>query len=123
MQKILIIEDDKDIKDAVQTHLVSKGYNVRTAESSEEGLKLVMETKPDLILLDIMTRSLHGSVFVERLRNLPPGKNDSKVIIFTNLDNDMSKNKFAGSDVAGYLIKAEVSLEQIADKVSEVLGS
>ena len=123
MQRILIIEDEADLREAVQASLVAEGYDVRTTSTSEEGLKLVMETKPDLILLDIMTHSLHGAVFVQRLRDLPAGKNDSKVIVFTNLDNDISKSKFSDNNVSAYLVKAEMSLDQVVKKVSEVLNS
>jgi len=82
-----------------------------------------MESRPDLILLDIMTHSLHGAVFIQRLRDLPEGKNDSKVIVFTNLDNDISKSKFSKDDISAYLVKAEMSLDQVVKKVSEVLSS
>jgi DNA-binding response OmpR family regulator len=123
MQKILIIEDETDLQEAIHARLVTEGYEVRTANSSEEGLKQVLTEKPDLILLDIMTHSLHGSVFVQRLRGLSADKNDSKVIVLTNLDNDISKNKFSDGDIFAYLVKADTSLDQITNKVAAALSS
>jgi len=122
MQKILIIEDEADLREALRATLITEGYAVRASETSEIGLQLVLEDKPDLILLDIMTRSMHGSLFVQRVRSLPAGQNDSKIIVITNLDNDISKNKFSAGDISAYLVKAETSLDQIKAKVAEVLA-
>lgn len=121
MKKILVIEDENDLCEAIQTRLVAEGYSVTTAGTSEEGLMLVTENKPDLILLDLMTHSMHGSVFMQRLRQLPPGKNDSKVIVFTNLDNDISRDKVLPHDIVDYLVKAKISLDEVAKKVSDAL--
>jgi CheY-like chemotaxis protein len=122
MKKILIIEDEQDLREAMQTRLISEGYNVRTASTSEEGLRLVIENKPDLILLDVLTSSIHGAAFMQRLRTLPDGQNDSKVIVVTNLDNDITRDKFEPYNIDGYLVKAEVTLDNIAQTVSTVFA-
>jgi DNA-binding response OmpR family regulator len=122
MKSILIIEDERDLREAIQTRLIADGYLVRTSETSEEGLKLVSEHKPDLILLDIMTHSMHGSVFLQRLRQLPEGQNDSKVIVLTNLDNDISRDKVSVHNIVDYLVKAKISLDEVAKKVSDALA-
>jgi len=121
MKKILIIEDEADLREAMQTKLIADGYHVRTSTSSEEGLKFVIEQKPDLIILDIMTSSLHGAIFCERLRQLPVGSNDSKLLIFTNLDNKISREKFAPFHVSDYLIKSETSLDELSKKIKGLL--
>ncbi len=54
MARILIIDDDPDIVEAMKVTLESKQYGVATAESGEEGLKKVKLKRPDLIILDIM---------------------------------------------------------------------
>lgn len=54
MKKILIIDDDQDIVEAMKVVLESKQYEIATAESGEEGLKKVKLERPDLIILDIM---------------------------------------------------------------------
>lgn len=122
MKKLLIVEDELDLASTLQAELVSQGYDVRTCQTSEQALKHVMERKPDLILLDIMTSSIHGSVFVERIRQLPEGSNDPKVIVLTNLDNAISREKFSRLDISEYLVKSEVTIEQISEKVKSALG-
>ncbi len=54
MPKILIVDDDPDIVEAMKVVLESKDYKVTSAKSGEEGLKKVKVDKPDLIILDIM---------------------------------------------------------------------
>lgn len=124
MKRILIVEDESDVRSALQTMLVEGGYRVDAVGTSEEGLKLILSSeKPDLILLDVMTRSMHAAVFLERLRELPVGKNDSKVIILTNLDNDITREKVKKYGVDAYLVKAQTSLEEVVKKVGITLGT
>jgi len=52
--KVLVIDDDADLRAAVRSMLESKGYAVAEAESGKDGLRKVVEEKPDLILLDVM---------------------------------------------------------------------
>jgi DNA-binding response OmpR family regulator len=122
MHKILVIEDEQDMREALLTKLTADGYFVRTAESAELGLKTVIEEKPDVILLDVMTHSMHGSAFIKRLRELPEGQNDSKVIVLTNLDSELSRKKLMESGALAYLIKSQVSLETISATVKKVLA-
>lgn len=60
MQKIAIIEDEKTISDIIKYNLEKEGYQVHTAYDGEEGLALIDEVNPDLIMLDIMMPKLDG---------------------------------------------------------------
>ena len=122
MKNILIIEDENDLSGALQARLTADGYSVTIARTSEEGLILISKYTPDLILLDLLTHSMHGCLFLERLRQLPEGKKDIKVIVLTNLDNTISRDKVLPHGILDYLIKAKVSLDEIAQKVSDVLA-
>lgn len=73
MPKILIIDDDLDIVEAMKVVLESKDYEVATAASGEEGLKRARQSAPDLIILDVMMESMDKGFDVAR--NL---KNDQK---------------------------------------------
>ena len=53
-KRILIVDDDPDLRDATQIVLKSAGYDVATAASAAEGMKAVAAKRPDLILLDVM---------------------------------------------------------------------
>ena len=54
MSRILIIEDEKPMRTALQDALEAEGYRILTAADGEEGLQRALEEKPDLLLLDIM---------------------------------------------------------------------
>lgn len=121
MKKILIIEDDHDLSDALKTKFSSEGYAVEVCDNSELGLKSVTTEKPDLIFLDIMTHSLHAATFMQRMRELPDTKNDSKVIVLTNVDNEMIRQKLEAFTIEAYMIKASTTLEELSNKTKEVL--
>ena len=67
-QRILIVDDTKDILAVVSRRLQSWGYEPLTAESGEEGLQIAEETVPDLILLDIMMPKMKGRDVCARLK-------------------------------------------------------
>lgn len=120
MQSILIIEDDLDTQLALKTGLQHAGYSVRSADNSELGLKAVVEEKPDLIILDVFTNSLHGAAFLQRLRELPDDKNDSKVIILTNLDNAITREKVERFHVDAFLVKSSTSIDEIISRIRDL---
>lgn len=122
MSHILIIEDEKDLREALETALNEEGYDIESCETSAEGLERVTQKKPDLILLDIMTHSLHGVSFLQKLRALPTGHNDSKVIVLTNLDTDITREQIATYTVDDYIIKAHASLQEIVRIAKETLA-
>lgn len=76
-QKILVIEDDPDVRDILQVRLGSAGYEVITAPAGLDGLKTVYRESPDLIILDLMLPQLDGFQlcrilkFDERYRDIP----------------------------------------------------
>ena len=69
--RILIVDDTKDILLVVARRLKSWGYEALTAESGEEGLKIIREQKPDLVLLDIMMPKMKGRDVCSRMKEDP----------------------------------------------------
>jgi DNA-binding response OmpR family regulator len=70
MNKVLVIEDDKKIATALAVRLEASGYQVTTAPDGFSGLKLALETKPELIVMDIWMPVGMGFSVVQRLRSL-----------------------------------------------------
>lgn len=70
-KKILIVDDDPDLVDAVTTILKSKGYEVVAAYDGEEGLAKTKAEKPDLIVLDVMMPGKDGYVVCKELKADP----------------------------------------------------
>jgi len=70
-ETLLIVEDEEDILELVQYNLSRDGYNVITAMSGEEALRLVRSAKPDLIVLDLMLPEIDGLEVCKRLKANP----------------------------------------------------
>jgi len=65
---ILLIEDDRDMRDLVAKHLEHSGFDVQKAEDGIKGQALALQYSPDLILLDLMLPSVDGLTLCQRLR-------------------------------------------------------
>ena len=94
-QKILIIDDDPDIREALTIILDSQGYQVETAKYGAEGLDKVRDQKPDLIILDLIMPGMGGfAVFKELKRPDRPEWHDIRILVLTSLREESSKARF-----------------------------
>ncbi len=118
--KILVIDDEKDLREALQVSLVSAGFTVLTAVDGRDGLAQALHHKPDLILLDISMPHMNGHQVLHELRNDPWGKN-VHVLLLTNADDPA--NIVQGLSLKGdeYIIKSQISLGDITKKVKQYL--
>jgi phosphate regulon transcriptional regulator PhoB len=69
--RVLIVEDEPDIRELVVHHLKREGYQVSVAASGEEALRQVQASPPDLVLLDLMMPAMNGLEVCRRLRQDP----------------------------------------------------
>ena len=70
-QKILVVEDEPDIRKLVRYHLAQERYQVVEAEDGEQALKLIQRERPNLVVLDLMLPGLSGQELCKILRNHP----------------------------------------------------
>lgn len=70
--RILVIDDDPEVVDILVTTLRDEGYGVLGALTSDEGLKLVILSRPDLVLLDIMLPGMNGIEVLKHIRSINP---------------------------------------------------
>jgi CheY-like chemotaxis protein len=120
-KKVLLVEDDNNLKEIFQMRLQAEGYNVVTAADGEEGLVVALKEKPDLIIADIMMPKLSGFEMVENMRASPEMK-EAKVIMMTALGQAEDQARGEKLGVVKYLVKSQVTLEDLARVVKEVLG-
>ena len=103
MSEILIVDDERTIRDGLRTILSGEGYSVRLARDGDEALKKIAERKPDLVLLDVMMPRLGGFPTCEAIRktdNLLP------VIFLTAKDSEADQVRGIGLGADDYIPKA-----------------
>ena len=115
--KILIVDDEPDLREILQCNLENAGYEVDTAESAEEALHL-LSPEHNLILLDVMLGGMSGFRMAERLRK--ELKNQTPIIFLTAKDteNDMLTGFSAGGD--DYISKP-FSLHEVLARIKAIL--
>jgi CheY-like chemotaxis protein len=117
---ILVIEDDQSFLDLVRLHLSLAGYEVRTAEDPEEGLRSLIANPPDLILLDLDLPYLSGFEVLEALRS-EPAYRKTPVIIVTGHQDDESFERCHKMRIDGYFTKP-VQSEQLVEAIAKSLA-
>jgi len=115
-KKILIVEDEPDIREAIAEAIAQAGFIVSTAENGAVGLQTALNEHPDIILLDIIMPIMGGHAFLEKLRNDPWGRN-AKVIMLTSMDDVNNIANAHEGVIEDYIIKAHSSLDEIIKKV------
>lgn len=118
---LLLIDDDDDIREIAQLSLeLGAGWNVITAASGVEGLKIAREKHPDAILLDVMMPVLDGPATLAKLREDESTKS-IPVVFLTAKARPAERDRLAGLDVAGVLAKPFDPMT-LADQLKTALG-
>jgi len=120
MEKILIIEDEPMLLDLLKKRLIEEGYEVETALDGEEGLKKMKESKPDLILLDIIMPRLGGFEVMEKMKK-DQELADIPVIIISNSGQPVELDRAKNLGARDWLIKTEFDPQEVIQKVKKIL--
>ncbi len=120
---IAIIEDDALLIQMYSQKFKKDGYQVVSATNGEDGLRLVREQKPALVLLDIMMPKMNGLQVLKAIKEDPDEQiSATPVILLTNLArNDKDVNRGLELGAATYLVKSKVKPTQVVAKAKEVL--
>jgi len=121
MSKILIIEDDKYLRELMVRKLSSeKGLDISNAVDGESGLKTFEKEKPDLVLLDLILPGIDGfEVLTKMKENIELAA--IPVIILSNLGQKSDVEKGMKLGASDYMVKAHFTPNEIVDKVKQVL--
>lgn len=106
-KRILIIEDETNIRAMYADILRESGYEVLEEAEGKQGLENVMSGEWDLLLLDIMLPKLDGIELLKRMQ-LDPRTKEKPVIVLTNLDDNRIRDTCLGLGVKEFLVKANV---------------
>src|SRR3989344_1760936 len=115
-KKILIIEDDKFLRELISKKLVNEGFAIALAVDGEEALKKVKEEKPDLILLDLILPGVDGFEVLAKIKS-DPSVLSIPVIILSNLGQEEEIEKGLKLGAVSYLVKAYFTPAEIIEKI------
>lgn len=121
MTKILLVEDDKSLREIYSVRLLAEGYTLISSGDGEEALAAAIGEKPDLIISDVMMPKISGFEMLDLLRSNDATKN-IPVIMLTALSSEQQRDRGNRLGADRYLIKSQVGIEDIVRTVHEVLG-
>lgn len=121
MAKIMLVEDDNNLREIYEARLLAEGYEIVSARDGEEALAVAVKEKPDLIISDIMMPKISGFDMLDILRSTPETKN-TKVVMMTALSQSEDKQRAEKLGADRYLVKSQVTLEDVAKVAREMLG-
>lgn len=121
MTKIAIIEDDITINQMYRMKFEADGFDVWVATNGRDGVKLVQEFQPDLILLDLGMPEMTGDKALAEIRSHDWGKT-VPVIILTNLGQEEAPKSLRSLGIHSYIVKAELTPREVVARVKDALG-
>lgn len=121
MAKILLVEDDKSLREIYGVRLMAEGYTIVSAGDGEEALAMAIKERPDLIVSDVMMPKISGFDMLDILRSTTETK-AIKVIMMTALSSEDQRARGEALGADRYLVKSQVGIEDVVRTVHDVLG-
>ena len=120
-QRITIIEDDEILAKVLSEELEERGFKILRAKDGVEGLELVTDKKPDLVLLDLLIPRKNGFSVLEELK-ANPSTPAIPVIILSMLGHDDEIKKGLQLGANDYIVKSQHAAGEIVDKIEAFFG-
>jgi CheY-like chemotaxis protein len=121
MTKILLVEDDKSLREIYGVRLLAEGYDIVSAGDGEEALAMAIKERPQLIVSDVMMPKISGFDMLDILRSTTETK-DIRVIMMTALSSEDQRARGEALGADRYLVKSQVGIEDVVRTVHDVLG-
>jgi DNA-binding response OmpR family regulator len=123
IKKILVVEDDDDLRKILVSGLSVFNYQILEAGDGEQAVEKLVDSKPDLVLLDLLLPKLDGFKVLERLRGYPDKSvSETKVMILSNLWSDKDILRAKALKVDEYYVKANSNMEDVFSKARAMLS-
>lgn len=120
-KRILLVEDDDALAGVYLVRLQAEGFEVRRVANGEEALAAAISYRPDLVLLDVMMPKVSGFDVLDILRNTPETAN-IKIVMLTALSQENDKKRALSLGVDDYLVKSQVVITDVIDRIRFHLG-
>lgn len=120
MTKIMLVEDDKSLREIYGVRLLAEGYDIVSAGDGEEALAMAIKERPQLIISDVMMPKISGFDLLDILRSTTETRN-IRVIMMTALSSEDQRLRGEQLGADRYLVKSQVGIEDVVRVVHEVL--
>ncbi len=120
-KKILLVDDDLTLREMYDERLKAEGFVITQASNGQEAIKLARETKPEVILLDIMMPKVNGFDVLKTLKDDPDTK-DIPVIILSALIQDVDKAEGKKLGAVDYIVKSETMPGEVIEKIKKAVS-
>lgn len=121
-KKILVVEDEPDMRQALAESLRHEGFDVVEASNGGEGLEEAISRHPDLIILDILMPKVSGMEMLKKVRQYNEWGRRVPIIMFTNLSADEKIMKGIVEDEPSYyFVKSDWKIPNVIEKIREML--
>jgi len=120
-KKILLVEDDEVLASVYRTRLEMEDFEVMEVHDGEQALTAALRYRPDLMILDAMMPKISGFDVLDILRNTPETMN-LQIIMLTALSQESDRERAEKLGVDEYLVKSQVMISDVIEKVREHLG-
>jgi len=120
MTKIMLVEDDKSLREIYGVRLLAEGYDIVSAGDGEEALAMAIKERPQLIVSDVMMPKVSGYDMLDILRSTTETKS-IRVIMMTALSSEEQRMRAESLGADRYLVKSQVGIEDVVRVVHEVL--
>lgn len=120
MAKILVVEDDKFLRELILRKLKEENYETVSAIDGEEGVTRVQQERPDLVLLDLILPGMNGFDALKKMKEIPEVA-EIPVVVLSNLGQKEDVERALKLGAKDYLVKAHFTLDEIVEKVRKYI--
>lgn len=120
-KKILIIEDDRFLRELMSRKLLNLGYDVALAVDGEDGLNKIAEVRPDIALLDLIMPGMNGFEVLEKAKSNPE-ISDIPIIVLSNLGQREDIDRALELGALDFMVKAHFTPQEIMEKVEKIFS-
>jgi len=119
---LLLVEDEKEIREVYQSTLLDAGYVVVCATNGKDALQKIEAGRYDLILLDIMMPEMDGHEVMTTLSKDHKMPNKTPIVLLTNLVNDNTIKDMMRLGASSYIVKVDITPDQLIEKVKNCIA-
>jgi CheY-like chemotaxis protein len=120
MKKILIVEDQEDIREVIRITLEMEDFELHEAANGVDGLRMASQVRPDLVLSDVMMPGMDGLQLCKRIKG-DPGLKRTKVVLLSARGQPEDRKAGASAGADAYLAKPYGPLD-LLDTVRRMIG-